>query len=91
MEILYIQVDALVAIQTFNLHLLELATQFGLTLVTLLSTANEQSFSVHLLTMHVIASPLSGIWIFIADEAKTTRLSLIARHDLYQIAIKEIS
>ena len=44
-EILDVQVDSLVAVQTFDLHLFEFTPQFCLPLVALLGSAHEERFA----------------------------------------------
>lgn len=81
-QVLHVEVDALIAIQPLDLHLLKLTAELRLSLVTLLSPSNKKNLAIQILAVHVIASLLSGIWIFVADKAEATRLCIIGLHDL---------
>ena len=82
-QVLDVQVDTLVTVKAFDLHLFKFATEFRLALVALLGAADEQSLAVHVLRVHLVASLLGRFRILVTDEAEASRFALITRHDLH--------
>lgn len=84
-QVLHIEVDALVATHPLLLHELELLLQLHLSLGLLLGTTYVDSLSADLLAVHLVASCLCSLGLLEGDEAKAFVLLLVRFHDLKYI------